>query len=490
MCGLAGFFGSVGPDQTRECVEAMLHIQAHRGPDSSGVWSDIVSGMHIATVLRRLKVLDLSDEANQPMVSEDGRFVLVFNGEIYNYVELRAELAASGVLFRTHGDTEVLMQALIHLGEAALPNLNGMWALAFIDRVSGKVMLSRDRFGIKPLYTYADERGLYISSEIKAILEATRKRFQVTPSVANAFLSQNLLCTDRRTFFAGIDEFPAGHWAAMPIHDIGKKPLNPVRYWSVSKTSPSYSSEHTLIDSVRDTFIDSVKLRLRSDVPVGVLLSGGTDSSAIAAALHYLDPSRDDIKLISAVSDSGNDEQPFIDAMGNYLKRGVEKVVLNYSASRALDLIGEVSWFNDEPIHNFSTVAHYLLMNRARDLGITVLLSGQGADEILCGYRKYLGFYLQELVASGNWLAASRVARGFFGRGTVFPQVTYREAKRYLPTWLRFPETDIRGPALIDNSKRIHVGLDGGGVINRQIADLEQFSVPVIVHYEDRMSMA
>jgi len=351
-------------------------------------------------------------------------------------------------------------------------------------------LLSRDRFGIKPLYTYSDEYGFYIASEIKAILEATRKRFQVTPSVANAFLSQNLLCTDRRTFFAGIDEFPAGHWAAMPIHDLGKKSLNPVRYWSVSKTSPSYSSEHTLIDSVRATFIDSVKLRLRSDVPVGVLLSGGTDSSAIAAAIHYLDPSRHDIKLISAVSDSGNDEQPFIDAMANHINHDVEKVVLNYSASRALDLISEVSWFNDEPIHNFSTVAHYLLMNRARDLGITVLLSGQGADEILCGYRKYLGFYIQELLASGNWLAAARVTGEFFGRGTVFPQITYCEAKRYLPMWLRFPETDIRGPALIDTSERIHVGLNGGGVISRQISDLEQFSVPAIVHYEDRMSMA
>ena len=154
---------------------------------------------------------------------------------------------------------------------------------------------------------------------------------------------------------------------------------------------------------MRDTFIDSVKLRLRSDVPVGVLLSGGIDSSAIAATVHHLDPSRNDIKLLSAVGEYGsNDEQPFIDMMANHLKRPVEKVVLNYPSSKALDISAEVSWFNDEPIGSFSTVAHHLLMKKASDCGITVLLSGQGADEILCGYKKYLGFYLQELIGAGH----------------------------------------------------------------------------------------
>jgi asparagine synthase (glutamine-hydrolysing) len=490
MCGLAGFFSYLGPEQTRKTLARMLHVQSHRGPDSTGIWCDALSGIDVSLGLSRLKILDLSDAANQPMVSEDGRYILVYNGELYNYVEIRAELAASGVLFRTQGDTEVVLQALIVWGPAAFARFNGMWALVLVDRVSGEVMFSRDRFGIKPLYTYTDERGLYVSSEIKAILDATRKRFQVSLSAADAFLNQNLLCINRTTFFAGIEEFPAGNWAVVPVNEIGKRPLDPCRYWAISKTPANHSSECALIDAVRESFIDSVKLRLRSDVPVGVLLSGGTDSSAIAAVLHFLNPSRQDIKLISAVAANGNDEQPFIDTVANYVKRPVEKVVLNYPASRALDLISEVSWFNDEPIYNFSIVAHYLLMQRARDLGIIVLLSGQGADEILCGYKKYLGFYLQELLVSGKWLTAAQVTRTFLEKGTVFPQITYREAKRYLPRWLYFPEIDIRGPALIDAGEWIHVGLNGGGVIGRQIADLEQFSVPGIVHYEDRMSMA
>jgi asparagine synthase (glutamine-hydrolysing) len=152
-------------------------------------------------------------------------------------------------------------------------------------------------------------------------------------------------------------------------------------------------------------------------------------------------------------------------------------------------MITEATWFNDEPIGSFSTLAHYLLMKRASDLGVTVLLSGQGADESLCGYNKYLGFYLQQLIASGQWLVAARVFATFMRRGTVFSQAKYREAKRYLPSWLRLLETDVRGPALLAAGEKIHLGLNGG-VLDRQVADIEMFSVPALVHYEDRMSMA
>jgi len=451
----------------------------------------MVHGVDIGLGLCRLKILDLSDAADQPMLSEDGRFILVYNGEIYNYVELRAELAASGARFQTQGDTEVLLHALMLWGPAAFSRFNGMWALALLDRITGEVMLSRDRFGVKPLYTYADEKGLLISSEIKTILEVADRKFQVNNSVANAYLNQALLCASSASFFAGIEEFPAGHFARISIADIAKKRFDAQRYWAIALTSSSDLSESALIEAVRSTFLDSVKLRLRSDVPVGILLSGGTDSSAIAAAVHYLDPSRDDIMLLSAVGEDEHcDEQLFIDIMGSHLKRQVEKVVLNYPTSEALDLIREVSWFNDEPVGSFSTIAHYLLMKRARDLGVTVLLSGQGADEILCGYKKYLGFYLQELMASGQWLAAARVFGTFLGRGTILSQVTYREAKRYLPGWLRLSEIDVRGPALLNGGDWIQVGLNGDSVVDRQLADIERLSVPALVHYEDRMSMA
>src|SRR5215813_1902986 len=422
MCGLAGIFGSLGAARTREALEGMLRAQSHRGPDATGAWYNTVQGINIGLGFSRLKILDMSDAANQPMISADRRFVLVYNGELYNYLELRGELASAGAVFRTHGDTEVILEALIRWGTAAFSRFNGMWSLVLFDSMAGEVIFSRDRFGIKPLYIYKFDKGLFVSSEIKALLRASNKKFEVNLEAANAFLSQNLLCTSGNTFFAGIEEFPAGCWARVPLNQIKDKRIEPVRYWMMPTRPPEDCSEQTLIDLVRTTFIESVRIRLRSDVPVGVLLSGGIDSSAISCAVHSLDPSRNDVKLLSAVAGDGNDEQRFIDMVASRIKWNVEKVVLNYSPSTAFNLISEVSWFNDEPIHNFSTVAHYLLMGRAKELGITVLLSGQGADEILCGYKKYLGFYLQELLASGKWLAAGEVFARFLQRGTVVSQ--------------------------------------------------------------------
>jgi asparagine synthase (glutamine-hydrolysing) len=491
MCGLAGFFGKVGTQRARLFVSTMLQAQEHRGPDATGIWSADVCAVDIAVGLVRLKILDLSDAANQPMISDDGRYVLVYNGEIYNYLELRGELADAGALFRTHGDTEAVLHALVRWGAAAFTRFNGMWAIVLLDKINGEIMLARDRFGIKPLYTYSDERGLFVSSEIKAILKAADKKLQVNANAAGAYLQQSLLCADNSTFFAGINEFPAGHWVIIQTKEVGKKRVDPQRYWAIPNIYSERQNDVELIEKVRETFIDAVRLRLRSDVPVGVLLSGGIDSSAIAATVHHLDRHRDDVTLISAVAKNGkNDEQPFIDMMAHHLKRSVEKVVVDYPSSNALDMVSEVTWFNDEPIGSFSTVAHYLLMKKARDRGITVLLSGQGADEILCGYKKYLGFYLQELISTGHLWTAAQACATFMQKRTVVSQFNYREAKRYLPRWLRFPETDVRGPALLESSQRIHVGLNGGGVIGRQVIDVERLSVPALVHYEDRMSMS
>ena len=490
MCGLAGLFGCLDVERTRNYVDRMLNVQTHRGPDSDGTWCGTVQGLNVGIGFRRLKILDLSDAANQPMVSEDDRFVLIFNGEIYNYVELRKELETCGIAFHTKGDTEVLLNALIMWGPAALPRLNGMWAFVLLDQLQGEVLLSRDRFGIKPLYTYSDERGFFVASEIKAILEIAERRFEVNANVADGYLHQGLLCTSTSTFFEGIQEFPAGHFARMSISQLERKHLDPTRYWSVPIVYDDQQNESKLVEEIRATFIDSVRLRLRSDVPIGILLSGGVDSSAIAAAVHHIDSSRQDIKLISAVGPVGQgDEQPFIDVVAAHLHRHVEKVVLDYPPGKTLDLIGEATWFNDEPLGSFSTLAHYLLMKRARELDVTVLLSGQGADESLCGYNKYLGFYLQQLIASGDWLVAAQVFTSFMRQGTVLSQARYREAKRYLPNWFRLSEVDVRGPVLLSACEWVHVGLNGG-VRERQVLDLEKFSVPALVHYEDRMSMA
>jgi asparagine synthase (glutamine-hydrolysing) len=424
------------------------------------------------------------------MVSPDGRFRLIYNGEIYNYLELRDELAAASVTFTTTGDTEVLLQALIVWGTAAFARLNGMWALVLLDLEAGTALLARDRFGVKPLYLYADQRGLLAASEIKAILAASGRRFQVNEATVNAFLTQSLLCTGSETFFRGIRELPPGHFATISLAASDQWQIAPERYFSLAASSPAVADTAALIEEVRNIFVDAVRVRLRSDVPLGVLVSGGIDSSAIAGVVHALGPDRDDIRMFSAIDAEGKqDEQPFIDIVADHLQRPVEKVTLNYQPDVAFDLMSEVSWFNDEPIGSFSTLAHYLLMERARSLGVTVLFSGQGADESLCGYNKFLWFYIQELAAKGRWSEAIKTLFQFWRNGVVVPEFTYQEAKRYLSPSLRLPELDVRGRRLRDRPWSF-VSLDGSGVVGRQLADIQHLSVPALVHYEDRMSMA
>jgi asparagine synthase (glutamine-hydrolysing) len=490
MCGLACAMGSFGPQRIREIVGGMMRLQAHRGPDSAGEWYGQVGETNIGFGHQRLKILDLTDASRQPMVSADGRYVLIYNGEIYNYLELREELTGQGVVFTSRGDTEVLLQALIAWGTAAFARLNGMWALVLMDLGSGEVFLARDRFGIKPLYTYADQRGILVASEIKAILSAAGGKFRVNPDTANAFLTQALLCAGPETFYHGIRELPPGHWAVVSLNGPGPWEIKPQRFWSLSGSQTAVDGIATLIAKVRATFMDAVRVRLRSDVAVGILLSGGLDSSAIAGVVHGLDPSRQDIRIISAVGAAGErDEQPFIDRVARYLGRPVDKVMLDYPPEAAFDLISEATWFNDEPVGSFSTVAYYLLMQQARGLGVTVLLSGQGADESLCGYNKYTWFYLQELAGKGRWGEAARNFLQFWRNGVTVPEFSYGEAKRYLPGPWHLPELEVRGAGLRDLPWE-SVSLDGNGTVGRQLADIERLSVPGLVHYEDRMSMA
>ena len=490
MCGLAGSFGTFNPQVIKTIVGKMMQIQAHRGPDSSGEWYGHVRGANIGLGHLRLKILDLSDASIQPMKSANGRFVLIYNGEIYNYLELRRELTAAGFAFSSTGDTEVLLQALIAWGPSAFNRLNGMWALVLLDIEAGTVLLARDRFGIKPLYTYVDPRGLLVASEIKAILTGAGCKFRANQTTINAFITQSLLSTGTETFFQGIKELPPGHFATVPLNDLGPWQIIPERYFTLPVSITPVDNVKALIEEVRSSFIDAVRVRLRSDVPVGVLLSGGIDSSSIAGVMHALDSKSEDIRLISAVgSDGEQDEQHFIDIVARHLRRPVEKVVITTSPQATFSLLSEVSWFNDEPIGSFSTMAYYLLMQQARDLGVTVLLSGQGADESLCGYNKYTWFYLQELAGRGRWAEAAHNFLQFWRNGVTVPEFTYGEAKRYLPRRWRMPELDVRG-ALLRELPWNSVSLDDKGVVGRQMADIERLSVPGLVHYEDRMSMA
>ncbi|HYA42909.1 MAG TPA: asparagine synthase (glutamine-hydrolyzing) [Syntrophobacteraceae bacterium] len=488
MCGIVGIISPL--NQVGDKLHKAEAVQKHRGPDSRGRIEYRLCNLTVGLAHQRLSILDVSEAGSQPMKSPDGKGVIVFNGEVYNYRELREELAAYGYGFQSDSDTEVVLAALHRWGpEEALPKFNGMWSFAWLDVENRRLVLSRDRAGKKPLYYYSNGSGFYFASEIKTLLEMSPAKFSLNHQAVAEYLDQSLLDTGEKTFFDGILKVPAASWCAI---DLSSPPLKLEfrHYWDLPSKPAGPTSEKESTEYLRALFIDSVRLRLRSDVPVGLLLSGGIDSSSIAAAMRCI-VGRDALNLLSAVSADGRyDESPFIDRMEQHLGVRANKVVLDFKPEQAIDYLYQACWHNDEPVGSFSNVAHFLLMREAKRLGITVILSGQGADELLCGYRKYLGFYLQHLASRHEYFKAAKVCSEFLHQGTIISQFSVREAKRYLPSALKPSEPPVLGSALCGFRPQ-PMGMSANMTVQeRQALDLKRFSVPILTHYEDRMSMA
>jgi asparagine synthase (glutamine-hydrolysing) len=487
MCGIVGM---IGRDLTGgNAWASACSAQTHRGPDGAGEWKGAVGEWQVSLAHQRLSILDLSEAGSQPMIHRQTGSILVFNGEIYNFVELRAELAASGVRFDGHSDTEVLLRSLEHWGiDATLPKLNGMWAFAWVDQRNRSIHLSRDRTGEKPLYYAVRGQRMYFSSELKTMLTLLDEPQSLNPRVILEFLEFGLLDVSPKTMFTGIDQLTPGLILTIGL-STAEIQYRARHYWVCSPEIRDGIGFPAFVEQLRDVFFRSVRYRLRSDVPVGILLSGGLDSSSIAGAAKSL--GADNLKLLSAVSDDARfDESLFIDSVVRHLDWEVTKVRLNQKPEEIFEHMEQATWFMDAPISSFSYIAHYLLMREARDQGITVILSGQGADELLCGYRKYLGFYIQGLVRDRQYVKASNVLAQFLHNRTIVNQFNWGEAKRYLPAILRSRPDQTYGPALNDISS-VRVGLDKEASLNdRQLLDLTSLSVPTLNHTEDRMSMA
>jgi asparagine synthase (glutamine-hydrolysing) len=489
MCGVFGVVSDapIAPG----LLERAQAIQTHRGPDAQKVQRLQVGRWHLGLAHQRLAILDLSAAGAQPMLSPSGRSLIAYNGEVYNYLELRSELASRGVVFRTRTDTEVIAAACEEYGVAeALARMNGMWAFVWIDLTSARIVIARDRFGVKPMYLYERDGALVFGSEIKTLVRALNLRCPVNVRAVATYLRALQQDTSDETFFEGVMKLAPGHYAELDA-GAGAPRLRVSRYWSLDVRTEPPPDEDAAIEETRALLADATRLRLRSDVPVGLLLSGGLDSSAIAAlASERLGPDSD-LTFISAVSDDrATDESPFIRAVAGHLSRPVREVRLEFSQETILPLIGRVTEQCDEPIGGFSCVAQNLLMQRARELGVTVLLSGQGADEVFCGYRKYAAFELQSLARSGRWLAAARLFGGFVRQRTVLNQFNLAEARRYLPKWLAPPLQDVGGPALAGAPLLCPPLGSRSDVRDRQRADIESLSVPALTHWEDRNSMA
>lgn len=488
MCGLFGVvcnkkdFETLGPR-----IERAHKVQSHRGPDMRGEVRLETRGDRVVYLAhQRLSILDLSDAGRQPMQDREQASWIAFNGEVYNYRELAAAIGFESI---GGSDTEVVLEYFRRFGvESSLPKFNGMWGIAWMSEKDNALYLTRDRAGVKPLYYTQCDDQLYFASEIKTLLVLAGRRQKVNLQVVGEYLLQSLQDASDATFFSDIHAITPGSYARIAL-EAPHLEVRPVAYWNPFDAKAVSGDPKEIVGTVRELVTDAVKLRLRADVPVGVLLSGGVDSSIIAACVKQLvGPDSDNITVLSAVSPGmPGDESPFIDQVSRHLNLNPIKVNTAWGANESMALLRKVTWANDTPLGSFSNVAFYLLMQRASEAGIKVVLSGQGADELFCGYRKYLAFYLQQLARRRDLGGLLKTGFEFWKNGVGLSQFNLTEARRYFQ---RKVENDTLGPALQGAFAPLRLGLTGEGIAHRQWLDYRNFSVPYLTHYEDRASMA
>lgn len=378
MCGIVGIYNYNSENQVNEKqIIAMRDIIVHRGRDGFGCFVH----KNVGLGHRRLSIIDLSEGGKQPFISVDGRYVLTFNGEIFNYLELKVDLIKKGIIFTTESDTEVLLNMLILYGEGALQKLNGMFAFAFYDKQLNNLMLVRDRIGIKPLYYSKNNDGIYFGSEPKSILAAGINHDLNTQKFDELLIFRYISGED--TVFANIKRLLPGHLMLISLDNK----IQIRKWWNLE--DKIYENRNNLPENpvkwFRDTFFSSVKYRTISDVPVGLMLSGGLDSGAIAVALN-----ENNAKGLSAFTITFKDN---LYNEGDMAKLVANKFNMNYnpielSGKNLRDYIREASWFYDEPLVHQND-PQMLAMSKFAKSSTTVLLSGEGGDEFMGGYVRY-----------------------------------------------------------------------------------------------------
>lgn len=384
MCGLAGILmldGRPAGESERRVVDAMLQTIAHRGPDDRGI--DTLGPVCLGSV--RLAILDLSPRGHMPMFTADGRAAIVYNGEVYNFRELRATLAGRGVAFRSDSDTEVVLEACRRQGREALDSFRGMFAFALFEQDAGRLRLVRDRYGVKPLY-FAEDRGrLLFASEIKALLPHLSIRAADPAALAEWWLFRDSCALAPRTLFAGIRRLPPGHQLVVEQGGIRLEAwYDPLAQVSQARFEAFRGrSEAEVVETIGGLLESSIRLRLVSDVPVGVLLSGGLDSSLVTmlAARHQSDLTA---FHVSITDHPEHDERPYAERVAR--AAGIPLVTLSLQSEDFRSGLAEVAWLEDLPITHPNSVAYLRIAQLARRHGVIVLQSGEGADELFGGY--------------------------------------------------------------------------------------------------------
>ena len=502
MCGIAGLVSFTDHRADPALVGRMLERLVHRGPDDEG---RVALGPAVLGV-RRLSILDPTPAGHQPMTSRDGRYTIAYNGEIYNFLELADELTPLGHTFSTSSDTEVLLAAYAEWGAACVQRLNGIWAFAIWDALERTLFLSRDRFGVKPLYLAEGSGLLAFASEIKALRTLPWVSADPDLGVARTYLSDGSLARGNRTFFREIQCFPAAH--SLLISDGGRR-------WDCYWPAPALATDTSFrrqpddddrIEEFKSLLIDAIALQLRSDVAIGSCLSGGLDSSSIvsiAAALrssnllpagrrHREREANPHLAFFAQFREAGIDERPYVDAV--VAATGVELHTTTPDTDLFLESLPGILYAQDEPFGSTSIVAQYHVMRIAHEAGVKVLLDGQGADELLGGYVLYHAIRLAGALRNRRtvWQAAQmmRAEHGPFRAPLGYAVI----GSRRMPSPLnrrRMPSQWI-GRAEGSSGQAIEEPRSEPGTLLAQKLwlDVASDNLPDLLRYEDRNSMA
>uniref|UniRef100_A0A4W5LD91 Asparagine synthetase [glutamine-hydrolyzing] n=1 Tax=Hucho hucho TaxID=62062 RepID=A0A4W5LD91_9TELE len=400
MCGISGIINKNGTKVDKEEIQGINDLIAHRGPDDEGFYFE----QNFAFGHRRLSILDLSSDGHQPMHYLH-KYVISYNGEVYNYIEIKEELINSGYIFHSHTDTEVILASYDKWGEECVNRFNGMWAFAIYDKEKEIIFCSRDRFGVKPFY-YTQVRDKFVfGSEIKQLLE---------------------FYEDRYTFFENILKLEQSHNL---IYNLKTNSFKIKRYFDIEFDKELNNlNEIESIEYIKNNLENAIELRLRSDVKVGTCLSGGLDSSSIAAiaAKKYFKKTNERFIAIHAKSiEEKTDESKYAREVAEYCNLDMIEIEPNLEDIK--ENIEEVVYTQEEPFGSPSIIMQYFVMKKAKEIGCTVLLDGQGGDETLLGYERYYPAYLLSL---NLW----DMIKGFFN-SSKNSKLTLKQLIQYFNGW-------------------------------------------------------
>ncbi len=413
MCGIAGKFSREPAHLIAPHLKSALQSLQHRGPDGESEIVHEIAGGTCALGHRRLSIIDLSNQGRQPMVSGNGRYTITFNGEIYNYRELKSEIRGHGIQFHTDTDTEVLLEAWSLWGPECLNRLIGMFAFVIEDKDKQSLECVRDAFGIKPLFYDHGPSHFAFASEVAALRHLNPKFRSPNAQRSFDYLSLGRYDDKAETFFEGILQLEPGTRLTVQLAKTVTTSIE--RWWRPSIRQRENITFANAVDEVRELFLTNVQMHLRSDVPLGAALSGGIDSSALVCAMRHLEPSMDLHTFSYVASEGAANEESWINSVNAHTRAISHKVTIeDYDLSSDID---DLITIHGEPFGSTSIYAGYRIFKKARETGIVVCLDGQGADEMFAGYHGYPQAILLSMLENGQ---ITRMAR-FLGAWADWP---------------------------------------------------------------------